>query len=81
MSRPQTLSDIIFDILTTKFDLPEEITSDARFEDLDLDSLVLTELSVRLTSRFGLQLTEDEIHAAGTVEGIAQLLASRGARV
>ncbi|MEY9214396.1 acyl carrier protein [Thermobifida halotolerans] len=80
MNQTEALSAEILDIVATKCDVSEEIHTDTRFEDLDLDSLVLIELSVQLTKKFGVEVTDDELFTAGSVARIAELLAAKGVR-
>ena len=65
----------IIDTLTEKFAVPREyLTADAEFDSLGLDSLVLTELTVILRSRYGVRLDEDEVTSARTVVDVAALV-------
>ncbi|MFL6113389.1 MAG: acyl carrier protein [Catenulispora sp.] len=74
----QTVTGVITEILTTKYDVePDRITPDARFADLELDSLVLAEMSVILSSRLGIEVGDDELAEAGAVGAAAEALSAR----
>lgn len=65
----------IIDTLAEKFAVPrEDLTADAEFDSLGLDSLVLTELTVILQSRYGVRLDEGEVTSARTVVDVAALV-------
>jgi acyl carrier protein len=65
----------IIDTLAEKFAVPrEDLAADAEFDSLGLDSLVLTELTVILRSRYGVRLDEDEVTSARTVVDVAALV-------
>ncbi|MFI9012125.1 acyl carrier protein [Actinosynnema sp. NPDC053489] len=59
----------------------DAIAPDARFEDLDLDSLVLVELSVILQRRYGTSIREEELTADQTVADAAALVRHKAAAV
>ena len=74
--------DQIVDILVEKFALPRAaLTPDAEFESLNLDSLVLTELTVILQGRFGIPIDESEVTGARTIGEVAALLSAKGITV
>jgi acyl carrier protein len=65
----------IVDTLADKFAVPrEQLTPDAEFDNLGLDSLVLTELVVILQGRYGVRLDESEVTSARTVIDVAALV-------
>ncbi|MEU9069057.1 phosphopantetheine-binding protein [Streptomyces sp. NPDC048109] len=64
-------------ILRGKLSLEGDITGTTAFADLELDSLVLLELSVLLEKQFGVHIPEDELADAGTVEAVADLVSTR----
>lgn len=69
---------IIAEILVGKYDVaPADIAPEARFADLGLDSLVLAELSVILTSRLGIRVGEEELAEAGSIQAAADALKDR----
>jgi acyl carrier protein len=56
---------------------PEEITRDATFEALDVDSLDLVELSQVVEDRYGVKLEGDDMKDLRTVGDAIDLVASR----
>ncbi|MFI8340517.1 acyl carrier protein [Streptomyces sp. NPDC085639] len=74
------LTEVILDLLITKYEAPAGTTPQTAFELLGYDSLVLVEVAVDLTRRFGVEITDDELHQAGTTAKAAQVLADRGVR-
>ncbi|MGW0757686.1 acyl carrier protein [Streptomyces sp. NPDC002814] len=78
-SRISLEPEAVLDLLRTHFDVPAETTADTQFHSLDLDSLVLIELSVILTKRYGVQVAGDELATAGTAAKAADLLTQKGA--
>ncbi len=77
-----SVTDYLIEILVEKFAAPREaLTPDAQFENLDFDSLVITELVVILQGRFGVVLEEGEIAAALTIGELAALLSAKGVTV
>ncbi|MEU3064349.1 acyl carrier protein [Streptomyces subrutilus] len=74
------LTEVILDVLVTKYEAPAGTTPDTEFERLGYDSLVLVEVAVDLTRRFGVEITDDELHQAGTTARAARVLADRGVR-
>lgn len=69
----------VLHILKTNFEVPPGTTADSDFTSLDLDSLVLIELAVVLTKRYGVEVAEHELAAADTAVKVAELLAAKGA--
>lgn len=53
------------------------LAPDAAIEDAGLDSLGLVELSMVLSERLGIDITDDELLAVGTVGEIATLMEER----
>ncbi|MCJ0871751.1 acyl carrier protein [Streptomyces sp. AP-93] len=57
---------------------PAEVTDTAHFtDDLDVDSLMALEITVRLEREYGVKMKETELAAITTLEGTYQLLASK----
>lgn len=54
-----------------------EVSPDASREDAGLDSLAIVELSVVLSRRFGIDISDDELLELDTVADIAQLIEQR----
>jgi acyl carrier protein len=58
---------------------PEDLHRDATFEELDLDSLDLAELSQVVDERFGVRLKGDDVQRIKTVGDAVDLIAARAA--
>jgi acyl carrier protein len=56
---------------------PEQITREATFEALDIDSLDLAELSQIVEERFGVELKGADVADVKTVEDAIKLIAAR----
>jgi acyl carrier protein len=56
---------------------PDEITRDASFEALDIDSLDLAELSQIVHERFGVELKGSDVAEVKTVDDAIKLIAER----
>lgn len=53
-----------------------ELVREARIEeDLNIDSLSLLDIAVRLEEKFGVQISQQELYDAATVGGIVDLIA------
>lgn len=80
-TQPAAVQDVcgmLIDLLSETLDVDtDSITPDAEFESLDLDSLVLVELAVKLNQRFEVPVTHEELAEAATVLGTAELLVNR----
>ncbi|MFI5809207.1 acyl carrier protein [Streptomyces sp. NPDC051561] len=74
----QLLSDQILDLLRTDYDAPDTTTVDTDYESLGFDSLVLVEVAVDLTRRFGVEVADDELQQAGNIAATIELLRSKG---
>lgn len=65
----------IKNLLVEKFEIPEEnITREATFESLDLDSLDIVELSMNIEDELSLHITEEEASELSTVGDVIALL-------
>lgn len=51
-----------------------ELSPDDAFDDLGVDSLVLVELAVSLTARFGTEFSDWEVGEAGSLRGTVHLV-------
>ena len=72
----------ITEILADKYDIAEDrVLPTTGFDSLDLDSLALAEISVVLTSRLGIFVSDDELADAATVGEAAKRLTDRLASV
>jgi len=56
---------------------PSEITRDSKFEDLDVDSLDLAELSQIIEDEFGVQLKGDDVGKIKTVGDAIDLVVAK----
>lgn len=74
--------DTIAGLLTTRFGVPaNEISADATFSSLDLDSLALVEFLLVVQQDFGITVSEDEVSPDDTIEAVVELITSRKALV
>lgn len=72
--------ELLKQIMEQKFQVPgAEIGPDATLADLGLDSLDLVELSLVLEKEAGVQITDDELAEAGSLESVVGLVSSRRA--
>lgn len=78
-SRTSLAPEAVLDVLKTHFGVPADTAVDTRFTNLDLDSLVLIELSVILAKQYGVDVAGDELATAQTAAGVAELLSAKGA--
>jgi acyl carrier protein len=66
------------EILTEDFDIPEdEVTRDATFEGLGLDSLDVVDLTLALEEKTGITLEDDELEDVVTVGDAVDLAESK----
>ncbi|MFP3989086.1 acyl carrier protein [Streptomyces sp. E11-3] len=71
----EQLRELLADVLDLDI---AEITDDAHFtEDLDVDSLMALEITVRLEKEYGVRLAETELTIITTLQGTYQLLDSK----
>jgi acyl carrier protein len=76
---PENVEKTIKDALP-QFGVDEsEVTRDASFEELDVDSLDLAELSQIIEDEYGVQLKGDDVGKIKTVGDAIDLVVSRGA--
>jgi acyl carrier protein len=74
------LAEAVLTLLVDKYEAPVETTTiDTEFEFLGFDSLILVEVAVDLSRRFGIEVADDELQEAGTAARSAELLAAKGA--
>ena len=74
--------DRVKDLLTDKFGVPEdELSMDATFEGLDLDSLDLVEFALAAEEELGVRITDEEAEDLETLGDTVKLLESKGAAV
>jgi acyl carrier protein len=60
---------------------PDDVRPDASRKDAGLDSLGVVELSMALSKRHGIHITDDELLELDTVADIAELMEQRTAAV
>jgi acyl carrier protein len=74
---PETVETMIVETLPQFGVEPSDISSDATFEDLDVDSLDLAELSQVIEEECGVRLKSDDIGKIKTVRDAVDLVVSR----
>ncbi|MER7565424.1 acyl carrier protein [Streptomyces sp. NPDC097941] len=75
-----SVTTMIIDILTGKFEIPaEDVSQGTVFEDLAVDSLALLEMSLILEKRLGVSIEEGVLTAQQTVDEAARVIESLGA--
>jgi acyl carrier protein len=73
--------DKVSALLVDKFGVPaDDISPDATFEDLDLDSLDLVEFSLACEEELGVRIEDEEAESLDTLGDAVQLLESKGAQ-
>ncbi|MFI1470010.1 acyl carrier protein [Streptomyces wuyuanensis] len=76
------VAEVILGILREKYEAPADTTTaETEFDMLGFDSLVLVEVAVDLSSRFGIEVSDEVLHEAGTTARAARALVDAGARV
>ena len=74
--------DRVVELLTDKFGVPaEDISRQATFEDLDLDSLDLVEFALAAEEELGVRISDEEAAELETLDDTVKLLESKGATV
>jgi acyl carrier protein len=76
---PQKVEEVITDALTQFGPERDEISREKTFEELDIDSLDLAELSQIIEDEFGVQLKGDDVGKIKTVGDAVDLVVSRAA--
>lgn len=70
------------DLLAHKFMLdPAMVTPKATFKELGLDSLDVVEFAMLLEKEYGVRVTDDDLHEAGHLDAVVNLLEQRTAAV
>ncbi|MEV5016067.1 acyl carrier protein [Streptomyces sp. NPDC053780] len=68
----EQLRDLVAEVLDLEV---ADVTDDAHFvDDLDVDSLMALEITVRLEREYGVRLAENELSAITTLQGTYDLL-------
>jgi acyl carrier protein len=76
---PEAVERTVYDALP-QFGVDEsEITRESTFEELDVDSLDLAELSQIIEDEYGVQLKGDDVGRIKTVGDAIELVVSKGA--
>ncbi|MFE0043482.1 acyl carrier protein [Streptomyces albireticuli] len=75
--RFEDIKEILVDKLKVT---PEQVTPDATWEDIELDSLAMVELSLMLEQEFGLEIGDDELLRSPTISDMLTLLEERSAK-
>ena len=75
---PEAVEKTVREALTQFGPEPEQITREATFEELDVDSLDLAELSQIIEDEYGVQLKGDDVGKIKTVGDAIDLVVSRG---
>jgi acyl carrier protein len=76
---PEAVEKTVKDALVQCGPEADQITRDATFEDLDIDSLDLAELSQIIEDEYGVQLKGDDVAKIKTVGDAVDLVVSRAA--
>ncbi len=74
---PEAVEKTVIDALPQFGVDPSEITREATFEELDVDSLDLAELSQIIEDEYGVQLKGDDVAKIKTVGDAIELVVSR----
>ena len=70
---------VVYDALTELGPSRDELSRDATFEELDVDSLDLAELSQVVEERFGVRLKGDDVASIQTVGQAIDLIVAKAA--
>jgi acyl carrier protein len=73
----QTIEQLVNESLEKFGAEPDAITREASFEELNIDSLDLAELSQIVESEFGVELTSSDVASVKTVGDAIDLIAAR----
>ena len=74
----EQVEKVVFDGLAEVGAEPSEITREADFEALDVDSLDLVELAQIIEDEFGVRLEGDDLKGIKTVGEVIDLVVARG---
>jgi acyl carrier protein len=74
---PEAVEKVVFDALPQFGADPSEITREATFEDLDVDSLDLAELSQIIEDEYGVKLKGEDVGKIKTVGDAVDLVVQR----
>ena len=77
-----TVYDKVKELLVDKFGVEEEeVSPEATFEDLDLDSLDLVEFALAAEDELGVRISDEEAEQLETLNDTVKLLEEKGAKV
>ena len=76
---PDQIETVVYDALVEIGPSRDELHRDARFEELDVDSLDLAELSQVVEEHFGVKLKGDDVAQIKTVGDALDLIHARAA--
>lgn len=78
----QETYEIVHRILVETFKVPaDDVTPEATFETLELDSLDLVELTLAVEEETGVKIEDDEVERIRTVRDAVDLIAERSSGV
>ncbi|WP_328491591.1 acyl carrier protein [Streptomyces sp. NBC_00414] len=70
-----TTYDRLVEIVAKLHDIPaERVTPEATFADLDVDSLTLVDISIRIERDLGVTVHDSELRPTLTIAGVAELI-------
>jgi acyl carrier protein len=72
-----TIQKVIFDALESFGAEPSEITLEAGFEELDIDSLDIAELAQIVDEQFNVEIKSGDVEQIKTVGDVVELVAAR----
>ncbi len=82
MSSDSAVYDKVKQLLIDKFGVAEEeISPEATFSDLDLDSLDLVEFALAAEEEMGVRISDEEAEQLDTLDDTVKLLEQKGATV
>lgn len=74
--------DRVAGLLVDKFGVPaEDVSPEATFEEMDLDSLDLVEFALAAEEELGVRITDEEAEQLVTLHETVELLEAKGAKV
>lgn len=77
----QSLKHSVSALISEKFGLPEEeLLSGATFDELDIDSLILVELSLILRKEMGVVLQEGDLKSSFTLDEAVAVIRAKADR-
>jgi acyl carrier protein len=77
-----TIYDRLSELLITKFGVgADEISPDATFNELELDSLALVEIAMAVQEEFGADIDDSELSPKHTMADAVELLTAKGVTV